>query len=97
VTACCPILGCKTQSDQGSLYPVTFSVASSGGVSTQAAEGQGVSGSERIIVVPDEDAIAAINEDVWSLPVPLALSAAPATLKTGRLDLLAALRHSLLP
>jgi hypothetical protein len=97
LTACCPILGCKTLSDQGSLDPLTFSVASSGGVSTQAAAAQGLSGSARIIVVPDEDAIAAINEGVWSLTVPLALSAAPTTLETGRLDLLAALRHSLLP
>jgi hypothetical protein len=67
VTACCPIVGCNTHSGQGSLYPATFSVASSGGVSTQAVEGQGVSGSERIIVVPDEAAVTAIYHGAWAL------------------------------
>lgn len=55
VSMCCPIVGCRSASEQGTVYPLTFNVASSGGIVTQTVSGQGVSGLAYIIVVPEEE------------------------------------------
>jgi len=60
---CCPIVGCRSASDQGTLDPLIFSVASTGGVITQTATGQGVSGLATIVVIPEEDEAVALNAD----------------------------------
>ena len=63
VTMCCPIVGCSSASDQGSVDPLIFSVASTGGVITKTATGQGVSGSATIVVIPEEDEAVAFKAD----------------------------------
>lgn len=62
-TACCPVVGCVSYSAQGSLYPLTFKVASSGGVAIQTVTGEGVSGLAHIVVIPEEDEVVAFNTD----------------------------------
>ncbi len=62
-TVCCPIVGCRSVSNQGTLDPLTFSVASTGGVVTKAATGQAVSGTATIVVMPEEDKAVAFNAD----------------------------------
>jgi len=76
VTMCCPLVGCRSASDQGSLDPLTFSVASTGGVLTQAATGQGVSGSATIVVIPEEDQAVAFHADDMTAFLPSAWRAA---------------------
>jgi hypothetical protein len=66
VTMCCPIVGCRSASDQGTLDPLAFRVTSAGGVVTQAATGQGISGSATIIVIPEEDEAVAFLPSAWS-------------------------------
>lgn len=75
VKVCCPIVGCRSASDQGSLDPLAFSVASAGGVVTRAATGQGVSGSATIVVIPEEDKAVAFNSDHLMAFDPSALQA----------------------
>lgn len=55
----CPVVGKISSQGPGSVYPLTFSVASSGGVSIQTATGEGISGLAHIVVVPEEDETAA--------------------------------------
>ncbi|MDQ3006956.1 MAG: hypothetical protein M3R47_16435 [Chloroflexota bacterium] len=61
ILVCCPIVGCRNASDQGSVDPLIFSIASTGGVVTQTVTGQGVSGLATIVVIPEEDEAVAFN------------------------------------
>jgi len=68
---CCPFVGCKSASDQGSVYPLTFGTASTGGVITQTVTGQGVSGLATIVVIPEEGEAVSFNADTWTALTPL--------------------------
>jgi hypothetical protein len=50
--------------------PLTFNVAASGGVATQTATAEGVSGTARIVVVPEEGKAVALNADSRPAPSP---------------------------
>jgi|GEM_PF-3352528 len=58
---CCPVVGCRSASDEGSVDPLIFSIASTGGVVTQTVTGQGVSGLATIVVIPEEDEAVTFN------------------------------------
>ena len=60
---CCPVVGCRSASDQGTVDPLIFSIAATGGVVTQTVTGQGVSGLATIVVIPEEDEAVAFNAD----------------------------------